>query len=98
MNEELLNFEAFIEEYNDLPLSDKEKSLIAEIIELKSITDNLCSVFDIVPDNLINKSTLEVLNRKHSEEEFLTVLYAFLQEFKESLGAFLKRYAEDNYE
>lgn len=89
INEKKLNFDAFIEEYKTLNLKEKQGLVIKDFKELIATLQQLCKLYRIDYDLLINREIVDVNKENYSEDDFSEAIYVYMQMFKEIMVEFL---------
>ena len=82
-------FDAFIEEYKDNSLIDKQKIIISELKELIGLLQEMCSMYNFEPELLINREILDVNKENYSQDDFSEAIYTYIQMYKEILADFM---------
>lgn len=83
------NFDAFIEEYKELALIDKQQILIKDLKELIALFQELCKIYRIDYELLVNREILDINNTNYGEDDFTEAIYVYIQIFKDVLSTFL---------
>lgn len=96
--EKLECFNAFIEEYKEKSLLDKQKLVIDDLKELVALIQKLCLDYKIDVNLLINREIADINKEKYTEDDFAEAVYVYIQMFKEVLSSFLVPMIEDDVE
>ena len=83
------NFNAFIEEYKELPLIDKQQTLVNDLKEIIALFQELCRIYRIDYKLLVNREILDIKKTNYSEDDFVEAIYVYIQMFKDVLSNFL---------
>ena len=83
------NFNAFIEEYKELPLIDKQQTLVNDLKEIIALFQELCRIYRIDYELLVNREILDIKKTNYSEDDFVEAIYVYIQMFKDVLSNFL---------
>lgn len=82
-------FDAFIEEYKENSLVNKQKIVISELKELIALFQKMSSMRGITPELLVNREIIDVNREGYTQEDFVEAVYAYLQMYKELLAEFM---------
>ena len=82
-------FNAFIEEYKEKSLLEKQNIIINELKELIAVSEKICIDKGIDYDLLINREILDISKEGYTQDDYLEAIYVYLQIFKEILSAYL---------
>lgn len=82
-------FNAFIEEYKEKSLIDKQQILVSEYKELIALFQELCIIYHIDYQMLLNREIIDINNLNYNQEDFVEAIYVYTQMFKDILSTFL---------
>lgn len=82
-------FNAFIDEYKENSLVNKQKIIISELKELIALFQKICSTSGINPELLVNREIIDVNKEGYTQEDFAEAVYVYIQMYKEILAAFM---------
>ena len=89
LEEKKLCFDAFVEEYKEKPLKEKQRLIINDLKEILASTQQLCLLYKINYDLLINREIVDANSESCSEDDFAEAVYVYLQMFKDIFASFL---------
>lgn len=89
LEEKTLTLNAFIEDYKEKSLLEKQKILIEELKELINLMQKICSDKRIRYDLLINKEVIDINKENYTQDDYAEALYAYLQAFKEIFASYI---------
>ena len=81
-------FDAFVEEYKELPLNEKKDTLIKELKEMVALVEKLCIDNNIEYDMMINREILDINKENYTEDDYVEAVYVYIQMFKEILATY----------
>lgn len=82
-------FDAFIEEYKENSLVDKQKIIISEFKELIGLLQKVCSMNGKNPELITNREIIDVNKEGYTQEDFAEAIYTYMQMFKEILAEYI---------
>ena len=82
-------FDAFIEEYKDKSLKEKQTILVKELKELIALSQKICLDKGITYELITNKEILDINKDNYTEDDYVEAIYVYLQTFKEILSTYL---------
>ena len=91
-------FDAFIEEYKENSLVDKQKIVISEFKELIGLLQKICSMNGKNPELITNREIIDVNKEGYTQEDFAEAVYTYMQMFKEILAEYILSIDNDNSE
>ena len=84
-----LAFDAFIEEYKEKTLLEKQTILVQELKELIAIGQKMCMEKKINCELILNREIIDINNKDYTEDDYVEAIYTYLQTFKEILAAYV---------
>ena len=88
-------FDAFIDEYKENSLVNKQGIIISELKELIALFQKICSESGINQELLINREIVDVNKDGYSQEDFAEAVFTYIQMFKEILAGFMLSIVEN---
>ena len=88
-NEKAVAFDAFIEEYTEKPLLEKQKILIEELKELIVFAQKICEDRGIKSELLLNKELADVNKENYTQDDFVEAVYVYIQMYKEIIASYV---------
>lgn len=82
-------FNAFIDEYKENNLFNKQQIIISELKELIGLFQKLCSMCGYEPELLINREIVDVEKDNYTQEDFAEAVYVYIQTYKDILADFM---------
>lgn len=89
-------FDAYIEEYKEKDLVNKQKIAISELKELIAIFQKMCSMYNINHELLVNREIIDVNKEDYTQEDFAEAVYVYIQMYKEIMSEFMLSIMQDN--
>lgn len=89
-------FDAYIEEYKEKDLANKQKIAISELKELIAIFQKMCSMYNINHELLVNREIIDVNKEDYTQEDFAEAVYVYIQMYKEIMSEFMLSIMQDN--
>ena len=82
-------FNAFIDEYKENTLINKQKIVISELKELIALFQKICSTHNINHELLVNREIIDVNKDSYTQEDFAEAVYVYIQMYKEIMSDFM---------
>lgn len=92
------NFDAFIEEFTELDLKEKQKIVIDEFKEMLAVISKLCEDYKINYEILLNRELTDVTQTNYTEDDFVEATYVYIQSLKELLASYINENIKNDYE
>ena len=90
-------FNAFIEEYKEKTLKEKQAIAIKELKELIAVSEKVCLDKKIKYDLLVNREILDINKQEYTQDDYIEAIYVYIQIFKEIISSYLlKEYPEES--
>lgn len=83
------SFNAFIDEYKENTLMNKQKIVISELKELIALFQKICSTQNINHELLVNREIIDVNKDNYTQEDFAEAVYVYIQMYKEIMSDFM---------
>ena len=91
-------FNAFIDEFKDSSLINKQKNVINELQELIVLFQKLCRMNGKNSELLVNKEIIDIYENKYTQDDFTEAVYTYIQMFKEVLAEYMLSIDNDSLE
>ena len=82
-------FDAFIEEFKELSLIEKQQQIVKDLKEMIASYQQLCTLSRIENDIIINREVLDINKEAYSEDDYAEAIYVYIQTLKEITANFL---------